>query len=601
VVNGDLEIQLRSKTLLSAIRTAVDERQLSEFLSDTEGKKEHKLPGWKHYHAIVGGDLSARLLFVKILEAEKKLLRKIYDEKISAADLVSQRLREHHVSPPMGGKPVSLGSIAAIFLIAGDPQINLHEFEKASIYRYCYNGALLQGLAPKPQKEVLLKLIGAWVLQADGDSAYLAAIAAASLGVKEGLVTAEKILKNRDSQPVKRAHAMLVMAKFADASQLTLIESLLEDHSVCAVIPRSENVELRDVALCSLILLKKQDPRHFGFRFMQLSALKIYDVKSLRFPRKTDREQTFLSWNLFLEQGKLKAKYAQQLKEFIADSEGKKECNLPGWKQFQNVAGNDGDARKLFAAIFTAEVGILKSTYVDKKITLAIFRQRMVQLDRILRLRTLPTVEDTKLGSLCAVLLLAGDPQMELEVIDHDKIIRFLRQPIFKKALSNGSQQAILHKLVAKWIVRPEGRTALQVFSVSTSLGMKEGLIPARKIVNDRSQTVFSRATCILAIARLGDVSDVALLESLLNDQTELLHSRVPGSINLEIRDVALVTLLHLTKQDHKKYGFDSLQLDRRSFFKYSSMQFESETRREQALTAWKTFRKQQKLKKDKG
>ena len=93
------------------------------------------------------------------------------------------------------------------------------------------------------------------------------------------------------------------------------------------------------------------------------------------------------------------------------------------------------------------------------------------------------------------------------------------------------------------------------------------------------------RTQAIQIVGRFGTEKDAAALESLLNDTTEFLpqppvNPAQPSAYSVQIRDVALATMLHLTQQDPKDYGFMRARRHPQTVFDASSLGFESDERR---------------------
>ena len=95
----------------------------------------------------------------------------------------------------------------------------------------------------------------------------------------------------------------------------------------------------------------------------------------------------------------------------------------------------------------------------------------------------------------------------------------------------------------------------------------------------------------ILVVGRFGNQEHLPLLEPLLANSSPLVTQNVGGqNLRCEVRDVALATLVHLTQQDFKQYGFTHLQRNEQTLFNTNSVGFATDEARAAALRKWKTW-----------
>ncbi len=91
------------------------------------------------------------------------------------------------------------------------------------------------------------------------------------------------------------------------------------------------------------------------------------------------------------------------------------------------------------------------------------------------------------------------------------------------------------------------------------------------------------------------DKTHVPLLETLLDDATRCTSMRINNrNYETQVRDIALAALLHITKQDPRKFGFDRLQTHPQIVFNTTTVGFEDDTKRNEALAKWRSYRESQ-------
>jgi hypothetical protein len=103
-----------------------------------------------------------------------------------------------------------------------------------------------------------------------------------------------------------------------------------------------------------------------------------------------------------------------------------------------------------------------------------------------------------------------------------------------------------------------------------------------------------TRAVAILLVGQLGQRRDVDQLERLLEDSTVCAQiSPGQSTTTVQIRDVALVVMLHLTGQRPADYGYVHAQLQSQQVFQLETLSVANEQQREKALSQWRSWRAQ--------
>jgi hypothetical protein len=106
------------------------------------------------------------------------------------------------------------------------------------------------------------------------------------------------------------------------------------------------------------------------------------------------------------------------------------------------------------------------------------------------------------------------------------------------------------------------------------------------------------RVTAVLAVGRFGSAADVPTLEPLLEDNTDYLPTRVAnlpqGPIYpVQVRDVALAVLLHLTGQEPFDYGLVHARPHPLTVYDATSLGMENDARRTAAIAQWRAWKNQ--------
>ena len=124
------------------------------------------------------------------------------------------------------------------------------------------------------------------------------------------------------------------------------------------------------------------------------------------------------------------------------------------------------------------------------------------------------------------------------------------------------------------------------------------GLEFARSLVGRKSHSISSLPYAVLTIGRFGGDSDLKSLEPLLSNST-VCHTwhngRLKDVLKIQIRDVVLATLVHMTGQDHKEYGFEYIRKYDTTLFHVYTCGFSEEAKRQAALEKWRTWSEKKK------
>lgn len=299
--HADREIRYRCERILSIIEELEFQRRLAAFAAGRSGA-EYALPGWKRYSASYGDDGEARTLFVEMQKAEPDLMRVMDDGPQAVSRAFDIRCLQLQQSQRASGQTLGLGSIAALLFSVDDEHLTLNFQSVAVLSNFCYQAPVASAMEDPAKRKILGKMLGAWIKRSEGWAAYQSLSLAMRYDLKEGLVPAVKILQNVGEQPYVRQNAILAVAKLGDDSHLPLLEKLLDDKSRCAT-QRVNNVtietQLRDVALAALLIMKKQEPRQFGFERLQLNATNVLIAGTVGFETEEKRNAAFAKWKAF--------------------------------------------------------------------------------------------------------------------------------------------------------------------------------------------------------------------------------------------------------------------------------------------------------------
>jgi len=294
----------------------------------------------------------------------------------------------------------------------------------------------------------------------------------------------------------------------------------------------------------------------------------------------------------------LELDYQQRLKAFVEDREGKQSHHLPGWDRYRKVAGEDREARELFADMQKAEGGLMESLETG---AYEAIRWRMIEIwqtayGQDARKREMPTR-----ASLAAMLLASEElraDSMEVQQI-WNNFSNLLFQGDFATSLKDGPYKRSTRALLANWV---RNTTNQQLESQKLRLTVIHGIddvgleLALRMLSRAAQRQPNEAAMAVEAVGRLGGKPYLALLADLLKDERMCVQRVINKDQRQEVqvRDIALAWLIQVTEQKHDEYGmkqakswFDILKQHPQNAFNFSNFFFGNDAERDKALKRW--------------
>jgi hypothetical protein len=262
--------------------------------------------------------------------------------------------------------------------------------------------------------------------------------------------------------------------------------------------------------------------------------------------------------------------------------------DLPAWRRFRDLYGDDGEARSLFAQMQQAEAELMQAIENGPQGVARLADARTLHLQQSQR----RAGEATALGSIAALLFAAISDSVNLGLQTSYNLVNFCSQASFAEGMNDPATSKVLRKMLSQWIKRSNGTVAQQSMFLAMRYDLKEGLVPATRILQNAGEQPFIRQTAIMTVAKLGDATHAQLLETALDDATRISSHRIDNvQYETQLRDVALAALLLLKKQDPKQFGFDRIKMNESNVFIFGTIGFENEDKRKQAFAKYEEFK----------
>ena len=298
--SDDPEVRFRAQQILRVIRHDDRQRLINAFIAGVDIDSDEELPGWAEYQSISGNSDEARQLFVEMLEDEWTFLDSVYQ---SPPHVASSLLTSRVVSLELGARQkrsVSVGSVAALLLVAAEEDIQLSN--QANLMSLCYRSPDFDAaIRAGGKREALRALMGKLIGKSSGNP-YLTQRFHFALyyDLKEGLGPARQVVSERLGIPHVRQYALLVLGKMGDEEDLKLVENLLDDPGIVSSHNRVNRVrittQVRDVALAVLLHRAGADFQAYGLPEFKENATTMIQTSTVGFASDEEREQAIQKW-----------------------------------------------------------------------------------------------------------------------------------------------------------------------------------------------------------------------------------------------------------------------------------------------------------------
>lgn len=265
---------------------------------------------------------------------------------------------------------------------------------------------------------------------------------------------------------------------------------------------------------------------------------------------------------------------------------------LPGWRRFRQQTGGGLAARRLFVEMQRSERELLAKSEARPSLAGELLEFRCQELQEAMQ----PADDEDDvlaLGSICALLFVAGNPDVELSTQGATYVNHFSLQAPLQEAIRVGEYVEPLRLLLGGWVRRrfDDNMVTYRNLQLAVSYNLREALGPAAALALRKEAPAHLRPYGVLAMGKLGGKEQLKTLEPLLDDTTEFtLHGRDNKQIHTQIRDVALAVLVHLSGQKLIDYGFDHISLNPSWLFNAGSLGFSKSETREKALAKWRAW-----------
>ena len=271
----------------------------------------------------------------------------------------------------------------------------------------------------------------------------------------------------------------------------------------------------------------------------------------------------------------------QRRARFVQAADAADGCGLPGWQRFHRIAGAAPNARELFAAMIDAEPALMMAIEAQnagaiagrlvsgvstrmqgyliddepsnflEPARMAAFWHGFVALADLTAKRSLKI--ESPSGAVAAAAADVDPEDFFYQLSDNLLEEEPLDAALTHKQFGPGTQ-----RLVGAYLdgLRYDGETAFladRFLALALRYRMPEGIRLSASVLRNSDSSGESRAMAIVHLAIVGGKPYASLIEKQLASTAEVFQNGERA--RCEVRDVALVWLIHLTGQSHDDYS----------------------------------------------
>lgn len=302
------EVQFALREIENDYREIKLDEDLAAILSDDSEDLATRFPGWKSFADLAGRDKSARVTFTR-------LCKRFGSEIVSPTEIAWPSARIGLPSLDITTTDFERWNLMLLYVLVNADR------KDASCYQRDFADSLIKTIASHSSgpatheplvadanaSTITYRLIGKILDRSGATPVRYRLLTSAKYNDRHRATRiCDRILRRQSSTAIDVATALLVAAKYEPANFENALRELIHDHrrSSCwqLVMPEMTVVETQvsDVAHALLLTIADQDPRDFGFKFIEADPVLVYTLHSLGFASDQARKQAYSLADQFL-------------------------------------------------------------------------------------------------------------------------------------------------------------------------------------------------------------------------------------------------------------------------------------------------------------
>lgn len=229
---------------------------------------------------------------------------------------------------------------------------------------------------------------------------------------------------------------------------------------------------------------------------------------------------------------------------------------LPGWTRFKKAYGDNSNVRGVYVDLIKADAELLQTLESNPRGVSDVVASRVQMYQQLQGQFGGSASLQLSFGQIGSLIFAASQEDVTLNANQASVVLSYCRHAGLSELVTNGSRGGVPRQMLAQLILNSEDFAAYSALELARTYNMKEGLVPAKKILTGGIRQGHITCMAMSLVASMGDESHEPLLEKLLTDTTLVSQMQEKDKVmrKLEVRDSALAALVYLTKQELKDY-----------------------------------------------
>jgi hypothetical protein len=287
----------------------------------------------------------------------------------------------------------------------------------------------------------------------------------------------------------------------------------------------------------------------------------------------------------------------RRLEAFLSGKEATGDYPLPGWTRFKKTYGDEAQTRAIFVDMQRGDPELLRAVEEGPRPAADLLSQRVNQFQESLRIGVQPQFSA---GQVAAELFVAAEEDVTLPATSTMLLLNQCYQQTFRDVISGGKSE-LPRKMLGAIIRRSDDSAAFQAMQVAKQLNLPDGIVPALRILNNKTAVRSPHMTvyALITVTATGDKEHLPLVEKLLSDNAQI--SRMQQNqvqLDLQVRDAALAAAVLLSKQELKDFfdlkGKPQVTDPQSIMLNPSLIGFANETDRAAVFKKWEVYKAKQ-------
>jgi len=194
----------------------------------------------------------------------------------------------------------------------------------------------------------------------------------------------------------------------------------------------------------------------------------------------------------------------RRLDAFLSGQDKADDYPLPGWTRFKKSYGDDNQTRALFVEMLRADPNLLGAIEAGPRPAAEAVAQQAAQLQQSLQFGI---QQQLSAGQLAACLFVAAEADVALSSTAMSLLYSQCQQPPHRDVIVSGGRGGLPRKMLGSIVRRSDDATAYMAMQLSNQLNLPEGIVPALKILDNKTtvRSSYYTATALVTVARTKD------------------------------------------------------------------------------------------------